>query len=109
MTVDCETRTVELTLYVQLPFKDIPGSWQDRVHYQWSDDYCADPAWATSITRRWKIVLTIRWIASEQHGPIVTDLNLSFLILPSSSFAFDPLEHRSSRPAPSRRASCCAS
>ena len=68
MTVDCKTRAVELTLYVQLPFKDIPGRWQDRVHYQWSDDYCTDPAWAASITQRWKITLTIYSIADEHFS-----------------------------------------
>jgi hypothetical protein len=68
MTVDCETRAVELRLYVHVPFKDIPGNWQDRVHREWSDDYCTDPAWAASIAQRWRIVLTIRSIGSEQFS-----------------------------------------
>ena len=65
MVVDCETRSVELKLYVKLPFNELPRNWQDRMERTWSDDYCGDTAWAASITHHWRVTLIVVSIADE--------------------------------------------
>ena len=65
MTVDCEAHSVELKLYVKLPFNELPRNWQDRMERTWSDDYCGDTAWAASITHHWRVTLIVVSIADE--------------------------------------------
>lgn len=65
MSVDCEARAVELKLYVRLPFRELPGNWQDRMGYAWSNDYCGDAGWAASINHHWSVTLTVSSVADE--------------------------------------------
>ena len=65
MTVNCTERSVNLTLYVAVPFEQIEGNWQDRLNAAWSNDHCSDPAWAASIDNRWSIRLIVNSNTNE--------------------------------------------